>query len=85
MIPANIRKNTNTLRNVSEPCIVPKAVESQPSVDCMWSLIGDSMSMKMYEQNIANASKSSAVHLIAAESRSVLLIVVVVIMIFLIY
>ena len=40
------------------------------------------MSIKMYEQNIANASKSSAVHLIAAESRSVLLIVVVVIMFF---
>lgn len=47
MIPAKIRKNTNTLRNVSDPCIVPKASESQPRCDCIRSLIGDRMSMKM--------------------------------------
>ena len=47
MIPAKMRKNTNTLRNVSEPCMVPKAVESQPLVDCIRSLMGESMSMKM--------------------------------------
>ena len=71
IIPAKIRKNTNTLRNVSEPCIVPNAVESQPRVDCIRSLIGERMSMKMYEQNIANARKNSTIHLVAAESRSV--------------
>ncbi len=68
MMPANIRKNTNTLRNVSEPCIVPKAVLSHPRVDCSRSLMGDRMSMKMYEQNIASASSSSAVHLTHALS-----------------
>ena len=47
MIPAKMRKNTNTLRNTSEPCIVPKAVESQPRVSCIRSLIGERMSMKM--------------------------------------
>ena len=47
MIPAKIRKNTNTFKNVSEPCIVPKAVESQPRVDCIKSLIGDNMSIKI--------------------------------------
>ena len=47
IIPAKIRKNTNTLRNVSDPCIVPKASESQPRCDCIRSLIGDRMSMKM--------------------------------------
>ncbi len=47
MIPANIRKNMNTLRNVSDPCMVPNAVESQPRVDCRRSLIGERMSMKM--------------------------------------
>ena len=71
MIPAKIRKNTNTFRKVSAPCIVPKAVESQPLVDCIRSLIGDRMSIKMYEQNIANANNSKAVHLIAALSRKV--------------
>ena len=33
MMPAKIRKKMNTLRKVSEPCMVPKAVESQPRVD----------------------------------------------------
>ena len=47
MIPAKMRKKTNTLRNVSEPCIVPKASESQPRCDCMRSLIGERMSTKM--------------------------------------
>ena len=47
MIPAKMRKKTNTFRNVSAPCIVPKAVESQPLVDCIRSLIGERMSMKM--------------------------------------
>ena len=47
IMPANIRKNMNTLRNVSLPCIVPKAVESHPRSDCIKSLIGDKMSMKM--------------------------------------
>ena len=47
MIPAKMRKNTNTLRNTSEPCIVPKAVESQPRVSCIRSLIGERMSMKI--------------------------------------
>jgi hypothetical protein len=46
MIPAKIRKKINTLRNVSEPCIVPKAVESQPRDDSKRSLIGDKISMK---------------------------------------
>ena len=71
IIPANMRKKTNTLRNVSEPCIVPKAVESHPRVDCMRSLMGERMSMKMYEQNIAKARNSSTIHLVAAESLSV--------------
>ena len=52
MIPAKIRKKTNTLRNVSAPCRVPKAVESHPRVDCIRSLIGERMSIKMYEQNM---------------------------------
>ena len=47
MMPAKMRKNTNTLRNTSEPCIVPKAVESQPRVSCIRSLMGERMSMKM--------------------------------------
>ena len=47
MMPAKMRKNTNTLRNVSDPCMVPKAVESHPRVDCIRSLMGDRMSMKM--------------------------------------
>ena len=58
------------MRNVSEPCIVPNAVESQPRVDCIRSLIGERMSMKMYEQNIAKARKNSTVHLMAGESLS---------------
>ena len=47
MIPAKMRKNTNTLRNVSEPCMVPNAVESQPRWVSMRSLMGERMSMKM--------------------------------------
>ena len=47
IMPAKIRKKTNTLRNVSEPCMVPKAVESHPRVDCMRSLIGESISIKI--------------------------------------
>ena len=74
IIPANIRKNTNTFKNTSEPCIVPNAVESQPRVSCMRSLIGDRMSIKIYEQNMANASSNNAVQRIAAESRRVVLI-----------
>ena len=79
MIPAKIRKNTNTLRNVSEPSMVPKALESQPRVASIRSLIGDRMSMKMYAQNIASASSSRAVHRIAAESLSVVFLTVSVI------
>ena len=78
MMPAKMRKNTNTLRNTSEPCIVPKALESHPRVDSIRSLIGDRISMKMYAQNIASARSSSAVHRIAAESRSVFLTVSVI-------
>ncbi len=74
MIPANIRKNTKTLRKTSEPCIVPNAVESQPLVSCIKSLIGERMSMKIYEQNMARASSRSASQRIAAESRSVFLV-----------
>ena len=47
IIPAKIKKNTNTLRKVSDPCIVPNAVESQPLVSHIKSLIGDKMSMKI--------------------------------------
>ena len=47
MMPAKMRKKTNTFRNTSEPCIVPKAVESHPRVSCIKSLMGDKMSMKM--------------------------------------
>ena len=47
MMPAKMRKNANTLRNTSEPCMVPKAVESQPRVSCIRSLMGERMSMKM--------------------------------------
>ena len=71
MIPAKMRKNTNTFKNVSAPCIVPNAEESQPLVDCMRSLIGERMSMNTYEQNIAKAKSNKAIHLIAAESRNV--------------
>ena len=73
MIPANIRKKTNTLRNVSDPCIVPKAVESQPRVDCIRSFIGERMSMNMYEQNMAKARNMSTIQRMAAESLSVVL------------
>ena len=72
MIPAKMRKNTNTLRNVSEPCMVPKAVESHPRVDSINDLMGERMSIKMYEQNMARASSSSAVHRMPAESLSFL-------------
>ena len=71
MIPAKIRKNTNTLRNTSEPCMVPKAVESHPRVSCMRSLMGERMSMKMYEQNMARANSNRAVQRMPAESRNV--------------
>ena len=71
VLPANIRKNTKTLRNVSEPCIVPNAVESHPRVDCIRSLMGERMSINIYEQNIANAKKNKTIHLVAAESLSV--------------
>ncbi|CDE86670.1 unknown [Prevotella sp. CAG:891] len=71
MIPAKIRKNTNTFRKVSEPCIVPKAVESHPRVDCIRSLMGERMSIKMYEQNMAKAMNKSTVQRMAAESRKV--------------
>ncbi len=47
IIPAKMRKNTNTFRNTSEPCMVPKAVESQPRVSCIRSLMGERMSMKI--------------------------------------
>ncbi len=75
MIPAKIRKNTNTFKKVSEPCMVPKAVESQPRSESIRSLIGERMSMKIYEQNMARANNSRAVQRIAAESLRVVLIV----------
>ena len=71
IIPAKMRKNTNTLRKCLRTCIVPNAVESQPRVDCIRSLIGESMSIKIYEQNIANAKSSNTNQRIPAESRSV--------------
>ena len=71
MIPAKMRKNTKTLRNTSAPCIVPKAEESQPRVSCMRSLMGESISMKIYEQNMAKAKSKRAVQRMAAESLSV--------------
>ena len=66
-----IKKNTNTFKNVSEPCIVPNANESQPRSDCIKSLIGDKMSINMYEQNMANASNNKAAHRTAALSLRV--------------
>ena len=77
MIPAMMRKNTKTFKNVSEPCIVPNAVESQPCSESMRSLIGDRMSIKMYEQNIAKERSNSAVHLIAALSLNTLIFSVI--------
>ena len=47
IMPAKMRKKTNTLRKTSEPCMVPNAVESQPRVSCIRSLMGERMSMKM--------------------------------------
>ena len=47
IIPAKMRKNTNTFRNVSAPCMVPNAVESHPRSDIIKSLMGDKMSIKM--------------------------------------
>ena len=47
MMPAKIRKNTKTLRKVSAPCMVPKAVESHPRVSAIKSLMGERMSMNM--------------------------------------
>ena len=49
--------------------MVPKAVEAQPACDCMRSLMGDRMSIKMYEQNIARASRARAVQRAQALSR----------------
>jgi hypothetical protein len=66
-----MRKKINTLRKVSEPCIVPNAVESHPLSDCIKSLIGERMSIKIYEQNIAKDNRSRTVHRIDAESRRV--------------
>jgi hypothetical protein len=66
-----MRKKTKTLRNTSEPCMVPKAVESHPLVSCMRSLIGERMSIKMYEQNMAIANSKRAVQRMAAESLKV--------------
>jgi hypothetical protein len=57
--------------------MVPKAVESHPLVDSMRSLIGERMSIKMYEQNIAKANSSSAVHRMPALSRNVSFSVIV--------
>ena len=71
MIPAKMRKNTKTLRNTSEPCMVPKANESQPRVSCIRSLMGERMSIKIYEQNMASASNKRAVQRMAALSRKV--------------
>ena len=71
MIPAKIRKNTKTFRKTSDPCIVPNAVESHPRVSCIRSLMGERMSMNMYEQNMARAKSRRAVQRIAAESLSV--------------
>ena len=79
MIPAKMRKKTKTLRNVSEPCIVPNASESQPRVDCMRSFIGESMSIKMYEQNMANARSNKAVQRSAAESRRVFVVSILIV------
>jgi hypothetical protein len=53
--------------------MVPKAVESHPRVDSIRSLIGERMSIKIYEQNMANANRSSTSHRVAAESLNVLI------------
>jgi hypothetical protein len=66
-----MRKKTKTLRNTSEPCMVQKAVESHPRVSCMRSLMGERMSIKMYEQNMAIANSKRAVQRMAAESLKV--------------
>ena len=71
MIPAKMRKKTNTFKKVSEPCMVPKAVESHPRVDCIKSLMGERMSIKMYEQNMAKARNINTIQRMAAESRKV--------------
>ena len=47
IMPAKIRKKANTLRNTSEPCMVPKAVESHPRSDSIRSLMGERISIKM--------------------------------------
>jgi hypothetical protein len=63
-----MRKKMNTFRNVSDPCIVPKAVEVQPLVDSIRSLIGESISIKIYEQNMAKANNTNASQRIAGLS-----------------
>ena len=47
MMPAKMRKKTKTLRKVSAPCIVPKAVESHPRSESIRSLMGERISMKI--------------------------------------
>jgi hypothetical protein len=49
---------------------VPKAVESHPRVDCIKSLMGESISIKIYEQNMAKANNINAVQRIAGMSLS---------------
>lgn len=51
--------------------MVPKAVESHPRVDCIKSLMGERMSIKMYEQNMAKARNINTIQRMAAESRKV--------------
>jgi hypothetical protein len=51
--------------------MVPKAVESHPRSESIRSLIGERMSIKIYEQNMARANRMRAVQRIAAESLSV--------------
>jgi hypothetical protein len=73
-MPAKIKKKMKTFKNVSDPCMVPKAVESQPRVDCIKSLIGESISIKIYEQNMAKASNTNAVHRAETEFRKLLIV-----------
>ena len=79
IIPAMMRKKIKTLRNVSEPAYVPKAVESHPRVDSIKSLIGDKISIKMYAKNMAIANSNKAVQRAAAESRKVLVALLIVV------
>jgi len=79
IIPAMMRKKIKTLRKVSEPAYVPKAVESHPRVDSIKSLIGDKISIKMYAKNMAIANSNKAVQRAAAESRKVLVALLIVV------